>query len=93
MSYEPPLKVTIPIPSKIPLSFGPNSTGKRGGNLRVRCTNKEYDLIQDEAAALDLSLANFCRWSALYVARAIKEHREDQSTSMSAGEELDGRNK
>ena len=46
MSYEPPLKITIPTPSEFELGYGVNSTGKRGGNLRVRCTNKEYDAIK-----------------------------------------------
>jgi hypothetical protein len=87
MSYEPPLKVTIPIPSQIPFSYGPNSTGKRGGNLRVRCTNAEYDALQHEAKLLGLSLATFCRWSAVHVGQELLKHRESLSTDMVAGEE------
>jgi hypothetical protein len=80
MSYEPPLKITIPIPSEIPIGRGTNSTGKRGGNLRIRCTNKEYDAIQREATELGLSLAMFCRWSIVHVASGLFVHREVNST-------------
>lgn len=91
MSYEPPLKITIPVPTEIPRSFGPNSTGKRGGNLRVRCTNREYDAIKHEAYRLSISLATFCRWCSVHVAQAIKEHRDEQSVDMIAGEEDESR--
>lgn len=87
MAYEPPLRIAIPIPSKIPRGFGINSTGKRGGNLRIRCTDKEYDAIQLEARHLDVSLANFCRWSIVHVAKMLREHRLTSSTTMSIGEE------
>ena len=89
MAYEPPIRIAIPAPSEIPQGFGPNSTGKRGGNLRVRCTNKEYDAIQLEAHLLSISLAMFCRWSAVHVAQAMKRHREEPSADMTAGEEDD----
>jgi hypothetical protein len=79
MSYEPPLRISIPTPSEIPVGFGPNSTGKRGGNLRVRCTNSEYDDIQIEANKLGISLANFVRWCAVHTATKMKEHRENES--------------
>ena len=89
MSYEPPLKIAIPTPSEIPKQFGPNSTGKRGGNLRVRCTNAEYDAIQLEARLLGISLAMFSRWCAVQVAQQLLKHRDDKSTDMFAGDELD----
>lgn len=87
MSYEPPLKITIPVPTEIPAGFGPNSTGRRGGNLRVRCTNAEYDALKVEATKLGITLAMFCRWSAIHVGKALEAHREAESTSMEAGEE------
>lgn len=87
MSYEPPLKVSIPVPSLISPNYGPNSTGKRGGNLRVRCTNAEYDMIQEEAGHLGISLAMFTRWCATRVAEQVKLHRITSSTDMSIGEE------
>lgn len=87
MQYEPPLKVTIPTPSEIPAGFGPNSTGGRGGNLRIRCTDAEYDMLQMEAVHLGISLANFCRWCAVHVAQKLEAHREAQSTDMSIGDE------
>lgn len=87
MSYEPPLRIYIPAPNEIPKGFGPNSTGKRGGNLRVRCTNAEYDAIQIEAAKLSISLAMFTRWCAVHTAQQLREHRETESTSMSIGDE------
>jgi len=87
MAYEPPLKITIPTPNEIPQGFGINSTGKRGGNLRIRCTNKEYDAVQLEAHRLGISLAMFGRWSIVHVAKMLREHRLTLSTSMSIGEE------
>lgn len=87
MAYEPPLKITITTPNEIPHGFGPNSTGKRGGNLRVRCTNSEYDQIKHEASLLGISLATFCRWCAVHAAQGLALHREEQSTDISVGEE------
>ena len=89
MSYEPPLKITITTPNEIPQGFGPNSTGKRGGNLRVRCTNAEYDAIQLEAVFLGISLAMFTRWCAIHVATKLKQHRDASSISISIGDEDD----
>ena len=87
MAYELPLKIMITTPSEIPQGFGPNSTGKRGGNLRVRCTNTEYDAIKHEAELLGISLAMFTRWCAVHVAEKLLEHREAKSTNISIGEE------
>ena len=86
MIYEPPLKISISAPNEIPQGFGPNSTGRRGGNLRIRCTNAEYDAIKKEANLLGLSLAMFSRWSIVHVAQELKKHRESASTSISAGD-------
>ena len=90
MPYEIPLQIAIPIPTEIEIGYGVNATGKRGGNLRVRCTNKEYDAIQHEAAILGLSLAMFVRSCSTNVAAQLLKHRETESTSMSAGEDEDG---
>jgi uncharacterized protein (DUF1778 family) len=87
MSYEPPIKIMITTPSEIPQGFGPNSTGGRGGNLRIRCTNREYDDIKYEAAILGLSLASFCRWCAVHAAEQLRIHREGLSTNEAAGED------
>jgi hypothetical protein len=87
MSYEPPLKIAIPTPNEFPQGYGVNSTGKRGGNLRVRCTNKEYDAIKHEASLLGISLAMFTRWCAVHVAANLTKHRKTLSTSMFIGEE------
>ena len=89
MSYEPPLKITITAPSPIAQGYGPNSTGRRGGNLRIRCTNKEYDAIQAEALRLNLSLAMFCRSCAIQVAQRLEAHRENEQTGIEATEEED----
>ncbi len=89
MSYEPPLKITITIPNPITQGYGPNSTGHRGGNLRIRCTNKEYDAIQYEATKLNLSLAMFCRSCAIQVAQRLKAHRRAELTNIEATEEQD----
>jgi hypothetical protein len=87
MSYEPPLKVSIAVPSLITPNYGVNSTRKRGGNLRVRCTNSEYDLIKEEADHLGISLAMFTRWCATRIAEQVKQHRITASTNMSIGDE------
>ena len=87
MSYDPPYKISIPTPSEIPRGFGPNSTGKRGGNLRIRCTNAEYDMLQQEATTLGISLANFCRWCVVQVAQQLEKHRSDTSTIDTTGED------
>ena len=87
MPYEMPLRIAIPIPTELPVGYGVNSTGKRGGNLRVRCTNKEYDTIKHEASLLGISLAMFTRWCAVHVAANLTKHRKARSTSMYIGEE------
>jgi hypothetical protein len=89
MSYEPPLKITIETPELLAQGYGVNSTGKRGGNLRIRCTNREYSDIQLEAAVLNLSLAMFCRSCVVQVAQRLKDHREAMSTDIEAVEEED----
>jgi hypothetical protein len=87
MSYEPPLMITIPVPMTLPTSRGANATGKRGGNLRIRCTNKEYDFIQEEASKLGITLAMFCRWCATRVATELEQHRLKEETNSYAGED------
>lgn len=87
MSYEPPLKITIPLPATLPKGRGANATGHRGGNLRIRCTDAEYDYVQREAELLGLSLAMFCRWCVTKVATQLTLHRGTDSTSMSIGDE------
>ena len=87
MSYDPPYKVSIPTPSEIPKGFGPNSTGKRGGNLRIRCTNAEYDMLAEEAAELGITIANFGRWCSVQVAQKLREHRINNSTAQTVGED------
>ena len=89
MSYDPPYKISIPTPSEIPKGFGPNSTGKRGGNLRIRCTNAEYDMLAEESAELGISIANFGRWCSVQVAQKLKEHRLSNSTAQTVGDNDD----
>jgi hypothetical protein len=88
-NYDPPIKVTIPTPGTFTIGYGPHSTGGRGGNMRARCTNKEYELLEQEAAALGITLANFVRWSAWQVARQLHKHRTEQMTSDEIGIEDD----
>ena len=87
MSYDPPYKISIPTPSEIPKGFGPNSTGKRGGNLRIRCTNAEYDMLAEESAELGISIANFGSWCSVQVAQKLREHRLNNSTAQTVGED------
>ncbi len=82
MSYDPPLKLTIPTPSHFVIKRGVHSTGGYGGNLRVRCTNAEYDLIGEEAEILGTTLANFCRWCAVRAAETLREHREQNKSEI-----------
>ena len=78
--YTPPIGILVPLPTHIPKGRGVNSTSKRGGNLRVRCTNAEYDSIMAEAAKVDLPLASFCRWVIVHAAEALRQHRKANST-------------
>jgi hypothetical protein len=87
MSYLPPLKITIPLPSPFAKTKGIYSTGHRGGNLRVRCTNAEYDIIKYEAEQLGITLANFTRWCAIKAASALLEHRSNNIDSIECGED------
>jgi len=82
--YEPPLKVTIPRPTEIPRARGVMSTGKYGGNLRIRCTNAEYDMAKEIADSLGLTLAGFGRWCIVRCAMALKEHRDNESDNIEA---------
>ena len=84
--YDPPIKIAIALPSQISKGRGPLSTGHRGGNLRVRCTDAEYDVVMEEAQRLGLSMAMFCRASIVRIALALREHREANSLSNMAGE-------
>lgn len=92
MSYDPPLKIFIPLPAHMPTTHGAFSTAHRGGNFRIRCTNAEYDAVQEEAKRLNISLANFGRWCMVRVAEHLKEHRLSNSTAEVVGEnnEVDG---
>ena len=89
-TYDPPLKLMITTPSQIPTGYGPNATGKAGGNLRVRCTDAEYKAIQLQAQLLGLSLSNFCRSAILKTAKALELHRLANSTDIQAGDDEDG---
>ena len=80
--YDPPLKITIPLPTEIPRLRGILATTKYGGNLRVRCSNAEYDLIQQEANKIGLTINAFMRFVGRAVAKALKEHRTNGSTSI-----------
>tara|TARA_R100001594_G_scaffold44758_3_gene77246 strand:- start:2033 stop:2317 length:285 start_codon:yes stop_codon:yes gene_type:complete len=86
MAYDPPLKICIPLPSPIPRARGHRSTTGYGGNLRIRCTDEEYTLVQNEASELGLPLAAFSRWCIVYAANALKEHRDAGSSSPTTGE-------
>jgi|TARA_R110000822_G_scaffold261030_1_gene385793 uncharacterized protein (DUF1778 family) len=87
MSYKTPNQITITTPNKMPIGFGPNSTGNRGGNLRVRCTDKEYDAIKLEAELLNITLATFTRWCAVHAAQTLLEYRTAHMISDSIGVE------
>lgn len=86
-TYTPPIKVSIPTPCEIPRARGPNAVTGYGGNLRIRCSDAEYDLIKEEARQLGFGIAAFGRWTMTHVARVLKEHREKQLTSDYAGED------
>lgn len=90
MSYDPPLKIFITVPGHMPIMRGAFSTAHRGGNYRIRCTDKEYDIIKEESAHLNISMANFGRWCAVRVAEALRTHRLSESTDEVVGEDDDG---
>jgi hypothetical protein len=74
--YHPPLKIQIPLPSRIEHKKGPHASNGYGGNLRVRMSNDEYDRVKAEANKLEITIANFCRWVIVYSASALKKHRD-----------------
>ena len=80
--YDPPLKITIPLPTEPPILRGIHATTKSGGNLRVRCSNAEYALIQQEAAKIGMTISAFMRIVGRSVARALKDHRVNGSNSI-----------
>ena len=86
MAYDPPVKVFIPTPSRMPPGRGDDATSHRGGNLRIRCTDTEYDCAMIEARELGLSLAGFSRWCVVEVSKALRKHRDEQSDDYSTGE-------
>lgn len=88
-NYQSPIRVTIPVPCEIPRARGAASTGSYGGNMRIRCTTGEYDLVQEEAEALGLGISGFCRWVITHSAKALREHRLNQLKSIGAGEDND----
>ena len=90
MAYEPPLLITIPVPSEMPIGYGVNSTGHRGGNIRFRCTDAEFDAIKLQADLAGLSFAAYCRWSCIQVAEKMRLHREQNSTDIEAKDDRDG---
>lgn len=75
-NITPPLKITIPVPSYIPPKPGMHSTSKYGGNLRIRCSNAELDMVQEEADKLGLTTSGFCRWCITRVALALRQYQE-----------------
>jgi hypothetical protein len=79
--YSPPLIIKLPLPCEIPRGKGISKTSGYGGNLRVRCTDAEYDLIEHEASTLGITIANFCRHLAINGAKALRKHREEESKS------------
>jgi hypothetical protein len=90
MAYEPPLLITIPVPSEMPIGYGVNSTGHRGGNIRFRCTDAEFDAIKVQADLAGLSFAAYCRWICIHVADKMRLHREENSTDIEAKDDRDG---
>ena len=81
--YEPPLKIFIPLPSKMKRAL-PHSAGTYGSNMRVRCTDAEYDLVEREAEAIGLTTSSFARWCITRTAIALRNHRDKSSTSIEA---------
>lgn len=87
-TYEPPLRVTIPLPCELPRGRGRSSTGRYGGNYRIRLTNDEYNMIQQEAAELGISMAAFGRWCVKQIAMQLREHRTQQLTTTHVGDNV-----
>lgn len=83
------MKITIPTPSELVRRRGIYSTGKYGGNLRVRCTNLEYDLICSEARHLGISASGFTRWCTVRVAELLKNHRDQHLNTTEAEDDLE----
>ncbi len=77
-TYTPPIKLILPLPSYSAKLDHNIST--YGGNMRIRCSDKDYDMIRYEAEELGLTIASFGRWTLRYMAIALKKHREANSS-------------
>ena len=86
MPYELPLSITIPIPSEYARGRGINAVTGYGSNVRMRCTNYEYDIVKEVATEMGIPLASFSRWCVVHCAKALRKHKMTQSTDDNAGE-------
>ncbi len=75
------LSIIIPIPTHIPRARGVHATGTFGAETRVRLHNDELVLIQQQADALGVTVANFIRHCTVETAKALdNDIRYDQHT-------------
>lgn len=73
-----PANVTIPTPMHTPLlrgvqARGPHALGPLGSNMRVRISRVDNDLITGVADKLGMKRAEYIRWCAVEVAKALNE--------------------
>lgn len=72
-----PLTLTIATPSYIPRARGIHSTGRFGHHVKARITAQDRILIERAASELNITMAQFVRWSATHAANALLKELKD----------------
>ena len=69
--HDDRVKVTIPFPSYIPRARGIHAVGKFGTVLKAKCSQEEFDEVQEAADTIGITKAELIRWSCVHVAREV----------------------
>lgn len=85
--------ICIPIPSDMPIARGLFATTSMKGNVKVRISVVDRELIEEEAKHCGLeSTGSFIRWCAVNVAKRLRERRlgrDDDEDEYNTEERLD----
>lgn len=74
--YTPPAFITIRAPMQIDRARGVYATTTLASPLKVRISELDAKLLREEAAALNMTVSNFVRWTALQTARELRKYRD-----------------
>ncbi len=82
--WTPPGFVNVPTPQVVPRGRGAASTNPFGASLRTRMSKADEKLIREEVEAMkqhyapSMTDSMFIRWSAVYMARALRKARTNE---------------